>query len=307
MMRVTVAKVVSLLVSVAVVAGAAHFVMPRAVVEIAGGGPEVEARMGSRFEDMADGTLSALNATEVLEPVAQAEPADVLPVVPAAVLAPAVEQPIAPADVLPTPAVSAPTPLAAAPLPAVPALAVQPAPQAIVAAEPESDAPALSRRPAQKNPELAEKVAKRQEQEQAARAQKRAAEWVTASKAPKGNAQRNNTKGSQSGSNKKAKATQSGKTAKPAAQAGNAAVSNYPGQVMRRISRVGKPRIRTKGTAVISFSVSSGGGLASVSVSRSSGSAALDRAAVGMIRKAAPFPRPPAGAQRRFTIRIKGQ
>ena len=179
--------------------------------------------MGSRFEDMADGTLSALNATEVLEPVAQAEPAEVLPAVPAAVLAPAVEQPIAPADVLPTPAVSAPTPLAAAPLPAVPALAVQPAPQAIVAAEPESDAPALSRRPAQKNPELAEKVAKRQEQEQAARAQKRAAEWVTASKAPKGNAQRNNTKGSQSGSNKKAKATQSGKTAKPAAQAGDAA------------------------------------------------------------------------------------
>ncbi|WP_289086128.1 hypothetical protein [uncultured Sulfitobacter sp.] len=36
-------------------------------------------------------------------------------------------------------------------------------------------------------------------------------------------------------------------------------------------------------------------------------SAALDRAAVSVIRKAAPFPRPPAGARRQYSIKIKGQ
>ncbi len=82
---------------------------------------------------------------------------------------------------------------------------------------------------------------------------------------------------------------------------------NYPGQVMRRISRAGKPRVRTTGTATIAFAIASNGGLASVSVARGSGSAALDRAAVSVIRKAAPFPRPPAGARRQYSIKIKGQ
>ena len=76
---------------------------------------------------------------------------------------------------------------------------------------------------------------------------------------------------------------------------------------MRRISRAGKPRVRTTGTATISFAIASNGGLASVSVARGSGSAALDRAAVSVIRKAAPFPRPPAGARRQYSIKIKGQ
>ena len=35
--------------------------------------------------------------------------------------------------------------------------------------------------------------------------------------------------------------------------------------------------------------------------------AALDQAALGIIRKAAPFPRPPAGARRNFSIQIKGR
>ena len=60
-------------------------------------------------------------------------------------------------------------------------------------------------------------------------------------------------------------------------------------------------------TATIAFAIASNGGLASVSVARGSGSAALDRAAVSVIRKAAPFPRPPAGARRQYSIKIKGQ
>ena len=94
---------------------------------------------------------------------------------------------------------------------------------------------------------------------------------------------------------------------KPTAPSGNAAASNYPGEVMRRIARAGKPRVGARGTAVIGFTVASNGGLAQIGVARSSGSAALDRAAVALITKAAPFPRPPAGAQRRFSITIKGR
>jgi periplasmic protein TonB len=58
---------------------------------------------------------------------------------------------------------------------------------------------------------------------------------------------------------------------------------------------------------VIAFTISASGGLGGVSVARSSGSAALDQAALTLIRKAAPFPKPPAGARRQYTIKIKGR
>lgn len=90
-------------------------------------------------------------------------------------------------------------------------------------------------------------------------------------------------------------------------QQGNASVSNYPGKVMRRISRVPRPRVGSQGTAVVAFRVSSGGGLAGASLARSSGNANLDQAALNLVRRAAPFPPPPPGAQRSFTISIKGR
>lgn len=90
-------------------------------------------------------------------------------------------------------------------------------------------------------------------------------------------------------------------------RAGNAAISNYPGKVMARIRRVPKPRVGYRGTTRVSFRVSPSGGLAGVSVSRGSGSARLDQAALRIIRRAAPFPRPPAGARRSFSISIRGQ
>jgi protein TonB len=58
---------------------------------------------------------------------------------------------------------------------------------------------------------------------------------------------------------------------------------------------------------VVAFSVSASGGLAGVSIARSSGSAALDAAALRMVQRAAPFPPPPKGAQRSFSISIKGR
>ncbi|MEL6647438.1 MAG: TonB family protein [Pseudomonadota bacterium] len=47
--------------------------------------------------------------------------------------------------------------------------------------------------------------------------------------------------------------------------------------------------------------------MAGLSVSKSSGSARLDLAALSMVRRAAPFPAPPPGARRNFSINIQGQ
>ncbi|KAA0916380.1 energy transducer TonB, partial [Aquicoccus porphyridii] len=89
--------------------------------------------------------------------------------------------------------------------------------------------------------------------------------------------------------------------------AGSAAASNYPGLVMRRLSRAGRPRVNARGEAVVGFTIADNGGLAALGIARSSGSAALDRAALGIVRGAAPFPKPPRGAERRFSIRIRGR
>ena len=101
--------------------------------------------------------------------------------------------------------------------------------------------------------------------------------------------------------------TVSAGTAGKSKQAGNAAVSNYPGQVMRRLQRISRPRMRTKGRALVAFTVAANGQLQSVKLSKSSGSAKLDQAALKIIRKAAPFPKPPSGAQRSYSIYIESR
>ncbi|WP_414898304.1 cell envelope integrity protein TolA [Rhodovulum sp. YEN HP10] len=121
----------------------------------------------------------------------------------------------------------------------------------------------------------------------------------------RGNADRNARAGQAAG-NERAEAATSGRGG-AVAESGNAASSNYPGLVMRALSRVPKPRIRARGAAVVAFRVAADGGLASASVARSSGSTALDQAALRLVERAAPFPAPPRGAQRSFSIRIEGR
>lgn len=123
--------------------------------------------------------------------------------------------------------------------------------------------------------------------------------------APQGNSNRNATAGSAAGSQATTRTQQSTRSGQSTAS-GNAAVSNYPGLVMRAISRVRKPRVGSRATVTIRFSVSASGGLASVAVARSSGNERLDLAAVQIIRRAAPFPKPPPGASRSFSIPIQG-
>lgn len=121
-----------------------------------------------------------------------------------------------------------------------------------------------------------------------------------------GDSNANARKGSADGSDKAASGANKGKG--KANAAGNAAVSNYPGKVRSRIARAaGKiPRSlksKAKGDVVVSFTVTSSGGLGGVSIARSSGVAALDSAAIAAVRRAAPFPAIPDGrASWQFTI-----
>jgi protein TonB len=80
---------------------------------------------------------------------------------------------------------------------------------------------------------------------------------------------------------------------------------SYSARVRARVAGNKPLGSGVRGTAVVSFGVTTSGGLAYASVARSSGNAALDRLAVSAVRASAPFPTPPAGATPRqltFTI-----
>ncbi|MCJ8052815.1 energy transducer TonB [Shinella curvata] len=81
--------------------------------------------------------------------------------------------------------------------------------------------------------------------------------------------------------------------------AGDAAVSNYKGKVRNKINRA-KRRVKggDRGTVVVSFTVGAGGQASGIRVARSSGSAALDQAALESVQRASPFPKIPESAGR---------
>lgn len=94
-----------------------------------------------------------------------------------------------------------------------------------------------------------------------------------------------------------------GRKAARASQAGNAAVSNYPGQIVTRLRRALRypreaKRERLRGEVRVAFTIGSNGAVGNIRVVRSSGSPILDRAAVETVQRAAPFPAIPAGAGR---------
>lgn len=169
--------------------------------------------------------------------------------------------------------------------------------ETIAALNPDSTVPRLSKRPVVRDPEL-------ETPEPVREAKKKPAPRPQPQKVNRGNSTQNAKAGSTRGTAETADTRQGSGSAK-SAQAGNAAVSNYPGLVNRHLSRIRKPLLNRRGVVRVSFSIGSSGGLAGVSVARSSGSPQLDQAAATMIRRAAPFPKPPAGAQRNFSINIE--
>jgi protein TonB len=297
-------------------------------VLIQGGQGAQEVRIGSSFADVSVGTQTAELAEDAVEnsapetvaaPVAEPTPtvtpditspnpeperrSALVPELPDATL------PLRPAPLSPT---EPETPEPDAPKPSVPELATLMAPgpepeaeqaeptettETIAADAPQDTSVETSSRPRMRDPELALRAERRQTPQPAAKP-------AAKPSAPRGTASQTATRGV-SGGRETATGTRQGDTFAKAAAPGNAAVSNYPGLVNRHLSQVRKPAMNRRGATLVSFSITDAGGLGSLSVRRSSGAGSMDDVALNVIRRAAPFPRPPAGAQRSFSIQIE--
>jgi TonB family protein len=64
-------------------------------------------------------------------------------------------------------------------------------------------------------------------------------------------------------------------------------------------------RAAAQGVATVSFSIDSGGRVTSVRLVSGSGNAAIDQEVVAMPRRASPFPPPPDGKGRNFTVPVR--
>lgn len=332
------AKLVALLLAGSVHAAMAVALIREEPVMMEGTAGAQEARIGNSFADMSEGVLTAEpveDPTEVAEPepvettetetteaeevteVLTAEPdpvaaetpptqtaetaepvepvettqpdqlAALVPVTPDGTLAAAPEEtPAAPPEALPA---AQPAPVEAAPAPP---------PEEVIAATDVDPVTTSSKRPVMRDPAL-ETPVKRAE----APKPKPKPKPAPPKKVAQGNAQQNTVAGAADGAaNARAKAK--GVADARGKESGNAAASNYPGLVNQHLARVRRPSLNRRGTVRISFKLTASGGLASLSVGRSSGSARVDRAGLDMVRRAAPFPRPPAGASRSFSIPI---
>ncbi len=241
--------------------------------EIAGGAAQPVARLGDSFADMVQGELTPQPADLELDPVRpDAMPNN--PPDPSAAVEPVPSQ-IAPVAPLPPETARAATPLET----------LQPmAPGERLAALPEAlSAPDISPRPRPRAPPQA--LASR----------------------PAGNAESAATRGASDGTPDATAVKAAPRSAPQTTQRANAAASSYPGLVLRQIARVRPPRVTARGAAIVRLSIAENGALAAVGIARSSGNAQLDQAALQVVRNAGPFPPPPPGARRSFSVEIKGR
>ncbi|WP_210530464.1 energy transducer TonB family protein, partial [Rubellimicrobium arenae] len=257
-------------------------------------------RQGDGAEDLVAG----------VERTADVQPTSVAPV-----------PPVTAKPVAPTPRVQSAAPAPVQPVdpvrPEAPAPAQRPEPaREVASAEPvrpvaptevtealpdESSAPPLETAP--RPPERPDDLAAQPEPEPVAQAEPEREPVEPLAAPPQGAADARTTRGAQAGEAAGTAVAQGQATAAPGP---SAAASNYPGQVMQRLSRTRRDRISSSGTAVIAFSVSDSGTLASLGVAQSSGVAEVDQAGLALVQRAAPFPAPPAGAQRSFSFQFTG-
>ncbi len=136
----------------------------------------------------------------------------------------------------------------------------------------------------------------------------------TVQKGDKGKNKRSSKKGHADGAaSGNARSAGKSKKAGKTGASGNAAVSNYPGKVRRKLRRAlrypKKARsAKLRGTTHVRFSVGPSGNVGVAGVARSSGSAVLDAAALATVRRAAPFPKIPKSAGRKswsFTVPLE--
>jgi colicin import membrane protein len=85
--------------------------------------------------------------------------------------------------------------------------------------------------------------------------------------------------------------------------------TNYPGLVSAHLRRYRQypadARNRgDQGTAAVSFGLDSGGRVTSARLVRGSGITSIDQEVQAMVRRASPFPAPPDGRPRSFTVPV---
>lgn len=177
-------------------------------------------------------------------------------------------------------------------------MAATPPAEAVPAVEDDGPAPRSSLRPPVR-PESARSLPRTDPEPRVAQTRQPAAS---------GNAATDATRGDVDGTQTGTAAASAPRRTETSPAADPAEVANYPGEVLRRIARQGRPRVRHDGAdAVIAFSIDARGGLATLAVAQTSGNATLDEAGLTILRRAAPFPPPPRGAQTRFSIAFGGR
>ena len=306
--------VVALMLSGALHAAGLVRLAPSGDLALAGGRGDAVPRLGDSFADMAQGAALSVPAGEhpvaPLEAVAvndaAAMPVTATPTAPVAgiaadpvttaltapmpeALAALVPEAIAEAVAVPSPAAMTPVAPAAAPL------LVAPEAETLFGTTADLDT-AAPLRPRQRPEGLAAKASP----------DPKPAPKPKAS-APAGNADRNATRGSATGAENATGTTASGNRAGPQGEGGTATSASYGREVLTRINRTRKQNAPARGRTIVAFSINEAGALASVKVVKSSGSAALDAVALDHIRRAAPFPKPPAGAARQFSFEFVGR
>lgn len=292
--------------------GLGAYVLGTGEVEIEGGVGSSDIRLGNSFADFSHGTVQPesqepIERAEVVEETETPEPVETAAAMPPReVVAPALPEA---ADSAPVAAVPAETPEPAeiaeaeAVKPEEPEAVEPEKPEEIAAPQPEPEPKIVEPEPEES--ERAEMPPRRPDDFEPLPDPEPDPEPVREPAPERGNAPTQSTAGRDAGEQQNSSVT-SGASARSTAQ-GNAAASNYPGEVMARLMSARRPRIASRGTAVVGFSVASSGALATLGLIQSSGTSALDRAAIEIVRGAAPFPPPPPGAQRSFSVPITGQ
>lgn len=85
---------------------------------------------------------------------------------------------------------------------------------------------------------------------------------------------------------------------------------NYHGRVAAHLARfkqypAAARSAGTQGVATVSFSIDGSGRVTAARLTNGSGNAAIDQEVVAMVRRASPFPRPPDGQGRNFTVPVR--
>jgi protein TonB len=86
--------------------------------------------------------------------------------------------------------------------------------------------------------------------------------------------------------------------------------ANYNGRVSAHLARhkqypAAARSAGSQGTAMVSFTLDGGGRVTSARLAGSSGTASIDQEVLAMVRRASPFPAPPDGRGRNFTVPVR--